>query len=94
MRQSRLFVPLDNYSRTKYQCFLAEMSLVERRGEYLLCFRPMDPEHSGMERYACCYVRIGEAELKAAEASCMLPASITDRIDQALSELLHQRSDG
>jgi hypothetical protein len=86
-----LFQLLDGFSRSKHQCFLAELFSNEGRAEYVLCFRPVTvsralPDPMALYRY----LHISIADLRIAAASQVLSVSIVEKLDQALSSLKQQ----
>jgi hypothetical protein len=78
---------LDEYSRSRHACFLAEMDLNAAQGHYSLCFRPMGVSKDSPNRYECRYLRIGAEQVTTAGQKQVLPASITQVLDRELPAL-------
>ena len=90
---ARVFALLDDYSRSKHTCFVAEMSLNDAGTYYVVCFRPADVSGDSLNRFACRYVNIDTVQTNALGQTQALPISITEKLDCELSEL-RQRSTG
>lgn len=87
VEETNCFKMLDEYSRRRHACFLAEMDLNPAQGYYSLCFRPTEMTKDSPNRYACLYLRLNAGEVKAAGQQQVLPASISRVLDQELSTL-------
>lgn len=84
--ETRFFQLVDDYARTRYRCFLAEMDLWTQESGYNLCFRPVEgPNPSG--RYAYKYLMVPTEQIEFAGRREHLAASLVDRLDAELSEL-------
>lgn len=80
-----IFQLLDNFSRSKHHCFLAEMFPNESRGEYVLCFRPVTvPRESPDPMMFYRYLYISVFDLRVAAASGELPFHVVEKLNQAL----------
>ncbi len=87
--KAQAFQLVDEYSRTKYQCFLAEMFANKEGTGYTLCFRPVGGSRDSSDRYACRYLDLDERQLVAASRANLLPSSVTEKLDSDLSNLAH-----
>jgi hypothetical protein len=87
VEETNCFKMLDEYSRSRYSCFLAEMTLNPAKAIYALCFRPTGVSKNSPNRYACRYLYIGAAAVKAAGEMQALPTSITEMMDGELPAL-------
>jgi hypothetical protein len=87
LEYARLFALLDNYSRGKHKCFVAEMSLNDAGTYYVVCFRPADVRNDSPNRLACRYVNIDTMQTDTIGQTQALPISITEKLDGELSEL-------
>jgi hypothetical protein len=87
LEETNCFKMLDEYSRTRHRCFLAEMDLNAFQAYYSLCFRPTGGTEDSPNRYACLYLRINAEEVKNAGKQQVLPASITQMLDRELPTL-------
>lgn len=81
------FTMLDDYSRSRHRCFVAEMFLNNGTRDYTVCFRPMGISEDSPNRYACRYLHIGAEDIRTAEQKQVLPASITEMLDRELPTL-------
>jgi hypothetical protein len=81
--ETNCFKLLDEYSRTRYRCFLAEM--FPTGSEYTLCFRAHGIRKESANRYACRYLLVGTPEVSTAARNGILPPSITEMLDRELS---------
>jgi hypothetical protein len=82
--ESQLFQLLDDYSRAKHKCFLAEMFLDRDGTEYVLCFRPANEGADSAGRYSCRYLRVKLTDAQDMGQTNVLTAAITDRLDREL----------
>lgn len=83
-----IFKLLDDYSRTRHHCFLAEMFLDRVQTEYFLCFRPTsDHPNPNPSNYACRYLRVEIGEVQTIDTTGKLTASIIQRLDADLPSL-------
>ena len=81
------FKLLDEYARTRHQCFLTEM-LPDRIGiQYSWCFRPIGVGKDDPNRHACRYLSIDVAEMTRSAAARCLSRDVTDKLDKELSSL-------
>jgi len=83
--ETTCFKLLDEYSRTRHRCFLAEM--FSTVSEYTLCFRSTGVQKESASRYACRYLRIGTREVSTAARNGILLPSTTEMLDRELSAL-------
>jgi hypothetical protein len=79
------FKLLDEYARTRHNCFLAEMNA--RKTGYLLCFRPIGVRRDSAKRYSYRYLEIERDDLNVATFTGALPDSVTEMLDRELSSL-------
>ena len=86
-QKAELFKLLDNYSRTRHQCFLAEIFLDDAKTKYWLCFRPVGERLDSTDQYACSYVQIGLSAAGNASDKNFLDESLTELLDSKLSQL-------
>jgi hypothetical protein len=84
---ARVFALLDDYSRSKHKCFVAEMSLNDAGTYYVVCFRPADVRSDSPNRFACRYVNIETEQTDTTSQTQALPISITEKLDRELSEM-------
>jgi hypothetical protein len=82
------FKLLDEYSRTHYAYYLAELFLIGN--DYTVCFRPAGVKRGSSNRYACRYLKIGADELATAARNRTLSALIAEMLDSQLSTLPQQ----
>ena len=85
--ESQLFELLDEYSRTRHKCFLAEMFLDKSRAEYVLCFRPTSVSKDSPSRYACRYLQIKAVDARTAGQARILSTAIKEKLDRELLSL-------
>jgi hypothetical protein len=85
--ERKLFKLLNNYSKARHRCFLAEMFLDASGEEYILCFRPADAEMISTNRYACKYLRIPAEEGFAVAKAGLLSNEIVEMLDTDLPSL-------
>lgn len=79
---------LDDFSRSKHRCFLAELFPNEARSEYVLCFRPLTISKDLSDpMMAYRYLHIGVIDLRVMAASRVLPVLIAEKLDQELRSL-------
>lgn len=78
LEETNCFKMLDEYSRSRYSCFLAEMDLNATKKIYALCFRPTEGNKNSPNRYACRYLYIGAEQVNAAGQMPELPTSVTE----------------
>jgi hypothetical protein len=81
-----VFRLIDDYSRNKHQCFVAEFDFDEADNDYRLCFRPTGGTKDS-PRYACRYLHIGIRCIMEAAETKELPASMTEQLDRELPSL-------
>jgi len=81
------FKNLDGYTRTQFQCFVAEMTLSDDECEYVFCFRPTDAVRGSPDQYACRYLEIEVEEVKAARREKRLTDSIAEKSERELKFL-------
>lgn len=86
-RYCRLFELLDNYSRTEFGCFLAELDLTKDRREYRLCFRRLSVSKDSPNRHACGYLHIDVKEAKCAVDIGSPSLAITEQLAMELTAL-------
>jgi len=84
---SMLYSLLDDYSRAKHRCFVAELTFIKARAEYAVCFRPIGGTKDSPNRYASCYLGFAVDKLMEAYESKKLPVSITELLDRELPNL-------
>jgi hypothetical protein len=86
-----IFKLLDRYAWSQYQCFLTELfPTVEDESRYHLCFRPMGICKDSTHRYACRYLTVELAELKACRREKKLTDSIVRFMDSELLSLMQE----
>ncbi len=78
---------LDDYARSKHQCFVAEFDLDKAGLEYRVCFRPTCGSKGSPNRYACRYLHVGIRDVTEAVEKKELPASVVDLLDRELPSL-------
>jgi hypothetical protein len=81
------FKMLDEYSRTRHRCFLAEMDLNADKGIYALCFRPLAENRNSGDRYACRYLHIEVEDVRCTAHIQELPRAIIELLDTELPTL-------
>ncbi len=86
--ETRFFKLVDEYSRERYRCFLAEMFPDRGQKEYTLCLRPIDRSPESLGRSDCRYFHIDALEVRTAGQSEVLGTSITERLDPILTNLV------
>ncbi len=86
--QERCFKLMDDYARSKHNCYVAEFFLSTRSGAYNVCFRPVGTDNSN--RYSCKYVELDVEDARAAVEAHCLPSNAADMLDQTLSKLPHR----
>ncbi len=82
-----VFRLLDDYSRNKHRCFVAEFFPDKVGTDYHVCFRPMRGDINSPNRYACRYVDISAQEVAEAGDRKELPVSVTALLDKELPSL-------
>ena len=82
-----VFKLLDNYSRERHDCFIAEFFPNAAKTEYNVCFRPVGSDRDSLNRYSCKYLRIGLAEVAALVESEMLNTHIQEMLDRELTQI-------
>ena len=87
VEETNCFKMLDEYSKTRHRCFLAEMTLNAAEAHYSLCFRPTAICKESPNRYACLYLHISIEDLKTAGQERVLSGSITQMLDKELQTL-------
>ena len=85
--QSYVFGLLDEYSKTHYKCFVAEMDLEENRGRYRVCFRPTTEFQGNSDPYLCRYVYLDVEEVKASYEARDLSNAIIAELGDKLSDM-------
>jgi hypothetical protein len=58
IEETRLFVLLDDYAKSKHRCFLTELFMNEDHTRYFACLRPSGSLRDDSERFACVYLQI------------------------------------
>jgi hypothetical protein len=81
------FTLADEYARSNFRCFLAEMDLRSEEHGYYLCFRPLDVRIDSPARYACKYVLVPVAQVKSSASARELSDLIIERLAPELSLL-------
>lgn len=84
--ETRWFVLLDSYARSRNKCFLAEFFREQSTQGCMLCFRPLVSLDS-VRRYACEYLRIDSEALKATASSRELALPLATTVDSFLDGL-------
>lgn len=84
---SVFFKLLDDYCRAKHHCFVAELTFIDARDEYDICFRPTGVTRDSPNRYACRYLAFGISTLIEASQRKELPVSMTEQLDKELPGL-------
>jgi hypothetical protein len=91
LEYATVFQLLDDFSRSKHQCFLAELFPNEGRAEYVLCFRPVNISRDSLDPMMFYrYLYISVVELRVAAESRVLPALIVEKLNQSLPSLKQQ----
>jgi hypothetical protein len=101
--ESKFFELLDTYARTRYECFLAEMTFHNEERGYALCFRPVrisdeaiknlreSTDDNVKERlapfYACKYLNVSTECVNSTARRRQLPSSLLDQLDAELPKL-------
>jgi hypothetical protein len=81
-----VFSLLDDYSRNKHQCFVAEFFLDSAKTKYHACFRPTGGSKE-RPRYTCRYLDVSFEQVAEAAEKRMLPASVVELLDRELPGL-------
>jgi hypothetical protein len=86
--KNTFFALVDEYSRTRHGCYLAELFPDKAYSEYTLCLLPtkLDAPFTFPNRYFR-YVRIDAEEVRTAARTGVLGASIIERLDAELTSL-------
>ena len=82
-----MFKLLNEYSRTRYECVVAEMFLTGDKTQYHVCFRPVAADRDSADRYACRYLQIAAEEAERMTALGALTGSLREELDRELSVL-------
>jgi hypothetical protein len=91
--QGRCFKVLDEYSRRKHNCFVAEFFLSDQVGKYFVCFRPTGVSSDSVDdpdRYACKYLQFEVEDVKRMRSEESLPVEVAKRLDEALPTILER----
>jgi len=86
--KNAFFALVDEYSRTRHECYLAELFPDKAYSEYILCLLPtkVDAPFTFPNRYYR-YLRIDADEVRTAARTGVLTPSIIQRLDTELTEL-------
>ena len=84
---SLVFNVLDSYARKRYQCFLAEMTPLDGRTRFNLCFRPLSVNHGASTRPDCTYLELSAADVSQISGSGALGPSAKEKLDRNLGDL-------
>jgi hypothetical protein len=82
-----VFKLLDDYSRNKHRCFVAELDFAKTENDYQVCFRPTGGTKDSPNRYECRYLRIGIRDIMEAAERKELSASVVEQLDKELPSL-------
>lgn len=85
--ETQFFNLLDNYSRARHSCFIAEIFLNDLKTHYVLCIRPSGGNENSPDAYYCKYLKIELAGLGVTAQSQELPISIRAELDNQLQAL-------
>lgn len=85
--RAAVFKLLDDYSRNRHRCFVAEFDLDKAESYYHVCFRPTGVSLDSPNRYACRYLHIGIGEIMEAVEKKELPVSVIEQLDKELPSL-------
>ena len=87
----RCFKLLDQYSRTNYNCFVAEFFFSSQVGRYFVCLRPTTVSSDSVDdpgRYACKYLQFEVEDVERMRSEKSLPPSVSERVDEVLPTML------
>jgi len=85
--ETTFFQVVDEYSRNRHACFLAEMFPNKAETGYKLCFRPSGVEPGSPRVYDCQYLEFGSQEVAAVGRTGVLSPSLTVTLDHGLAKL-------
>ena len=88
------FAVLDGHTRIRYLCFVAELFLNDDQTSYFVCFRPTNAVQYLADRYACKYLQIEVAQVRAARREQRLTDSILERLEHELGGWLSTTGEG
>jgi len=87
-QETTFFKLLDEYARTRHQCFLTEMLPdFPDKLRYSWCFRPIGVGKGGPDQYTCRYLSIDAAEMAYSAGAHCLSRDVSDKSDKELSSL-------
>src|SRR5690349_12188701 len=89
----RCFTLLDEYSRRRHNCFVAELFFSDQLGRYFVCFRPTTVSSDSVDdpdRYACKYLQFEVEDVERMRSEESLPSSVAERLDKVLPTMLEQ----
>jgi len=87
IEESQLFRILDEYSRLRHGCFLAEMFLNKDATHYVLCFRPVEPKVCAVGAGVCRYVYLNREDGLSVGSTGVMTDSVRQDLDTALQSL-------
>jgi hypothetical protein len=89
VEENIFFALVDDYARSNFRCFLAEMSLRSEQTGYHLCFRPLDGTVNSPRQYACKYLLVPVDQVTISAVAQTLLDSLLQQLDPELSYLRH-----
>ena len=84
---SLVFNLLDGYARRRHGCFLAEMTPLDDRTRFNLCFRPLSVNRGVHTRPDCTYLELSAADVSNISNAGALDKAITAKLDVELADL-------
>jgi hypothetical protein len=85
--ETRFFELLDNYSRSRYRCFVSELFLNPEGTDYTICFRPTDVKKGSPNQSACAYLRVELGQARIATQEKTLTSTLVEELDRKLRPL-------
>ncbi len=92
-QETQCFKLLDDYARSRHDCFVAEFWLKKGTSRYAVCFRPagVKADDRDADVYACKYIHVEQSDVSAAAATRTLPRTVAENIDAMLPSLTRKR---
>jgi hypothetical protein len=84
---SLVFSLLDSYARKRHGWFLAEMTPLDNRARYDLCFRPLSVNRGASASADCTYLHISAEDVRKISNSGVLDRAMTAMLDRELAHL-------
>jgi hypothetical protein len=85
--ETRFFELLDNYSRSRYRCFVSELFLNPEATNYTICFRPADVKKGSQNQSTCAYLRVELAQARIVIQEKTLTSKLIEELDTELGSL-------